>query len=545
MILLLLVRVTLLLLLALVAGALLRRHSAARRRIVWAVAVATVLILPLLSAAAPWKWELRLPVTAGALGAPQGGTSSTGLDLEGDGLPLTPGTSSTVEAPIPAGVGGWVTLVWLGGALPTALLLLLGVGRAAAWRRRAWEPRGNTLKRAVAEHVEGGGPPVRISSALDGPATVGLIRPWILLPPEAEEWTRDRLHAVFLHEQAHVRQRDVPLQFVAGVACAFYWFHPLVWMVRRNLRRDSERACDDAVLQGGLLPSTYAALLLELATPGRPFSGPLAAVSMARPGEFEGRLLAILDGLRDRRSPGWRFIAGTTVLFLAGGLLLSSVTPDQGRAETGVADGEEWVPSGIPPAESGSPSDRQEVVAALAPLLGDDDAGVRAAAAQALGEIREGAFEALLAVVADPSPEVRKKVALALGDLDDPRTLGQLSEYARSDPDRDVRRAAIRALGRSRAEGRVDALTGVLGGSGDGWTRVLTVKALGEIRSPQAVGALEPLVAAEDGRLRREATEALAELGGGEARAALVRALSSHDPEVRSRAARGLGEERR
>jgi len=539
-----LVRVTLVLLLALVSGALLRRHSAARRRIVWAAAVGTVLVLPLLSAAAPWQWEVQLPAAARGAGVPPAAPFIPTAEIEGAAA-LLPGAPPSGEGRHPGTVGGWATLLWLGGAVPVALFLLLGVARAAAWRRRAWEPEGETLRQAVAEHVEGGGPPVRITSALDGPATVGLIRPWILLPPEAEEWTRDRLHAVFLHEQAHVRQRDVLLQFMAGVACALYWFHPLVWVVRRNLRRDSERACDDAVLQGGLLPSTYAALLLELATPGRPFSGPLAAVSMARPGEFEGRLLAILDGLRDRRVPGWRFMSATTVLFLLGGLLLSSVTPDGGRAETGLVDGEAVAPTGIAEGGSNSLSDRREVVAALAPLLGDDDARVRAAAAQALGEIREGALEALLAVVADPSPEVRKKVARALGELDDPRTLGQLAEYARSDPDRDVRRGAIRALGRSRAEGRVDALSGVLGGSDDGWTRVLAVKALGETRSPQAVAALEPLVAGKDGRLRREATEALAELGGGEARAALVRALSSHDPEVRSRAARGLGEERR
>jgi beta-lactamase regulating signal transducer with metallopeptidase domain len=538
-----LVRVTLVLLLALVSGALLRRHSASRRRIVWAAAVGTVLVLPLLSAAAPWQWEVQLPPVARGAGVPPAAPSVPTAGIEGAAA-LLPGVPSSGEGRDPGTVGGWATLLWLGGAVPVALFLLLGVARAAAWRRRAWEPEGETLRQAVAELAEGGGPPVRVTAALDGPATVGLIRPWILLPPDAEEWTRDRLHAVFLHEQAHVRQRDVPLQFLAGVACALYWFHPLVWMVRRNLRRDSERACDDAVLRGGLLPSTYAALLLELATPGRPFSGPLAAVSMARPGEFEGRLLAILDGLRDRRVPGWRFMSATAALFLLGGLLLSSVTPDQGRAETDLLLGEGVPPAGVAGGSDSSPG-AQELVAALAPLLGDDDAGVRAAAAQALGEIRHGAFQALLAVVADPSAEVRKKVARALGELDDPRTLGQLSEYARSDPDRDVRRAAIRALGRSRAEGRVGALSGVLGGSDDGWTRVLAVKALGETRSPRAVAALEPLVAGEDGRLRREATEALAELGGGEARAALVRALSSHDPEVRSRAARGLGEERR
>lgn len=535
-----LVRVTLLLGVALLAGLVLRNHSAARRRVVWVVAVGTILVLPLLPWASPWSWEVRLPAASPAVVS----TMTAPVPAVVPGGSTTPAVEAALPRtePLVQGVGGWATALWVGGAVPAALLLLLGIVRASAWRRRSWSPRGGTLRAAVAEHVEKGGQPVRISPALDGPATVGLLRPCILLPPEAEEWSGDRLRAVFLHEQAHVRQRDVPLQFLAGVACALYWFHPLVWMVRRNLRRDSERACDDAVLQGGLLPSTYASLLLELAAPARGWHGPLAAVSMARSGEFEGRLLAILDGVRDRRVAGWRFLSGTAALFLAAGVLLSSVGPEAGSAA--VAGEEGRSPEAHLPAKEPE-GDRREVAAALAPLLGDPDEGVRAAAAEALGEIGEGALAPLLGVVSDPSAEVRREVALALGELDDPRTLGQLSEYARADPDRDVRRAAFRALGRSRAEGRVEALSGVLRGSQDGWTRLLAVKALGETRSPRAVEALEPLVAGEDGRLRREATKALAELGGGDARAALVRALSSHDPEVRSRAARGLGEERR
>lgn len=540
MILLGLMRMTLLLAAALAAGLVLRHHSAARRRIVWAGALATLLLLPLLPSAAPWSWTIDVPAAV-SVESPERGVALPSPGPLGAAVP-TAADRAPEMGPAPDALRGWVTLVWMGGTVPAAFLLLVGVVRAAAWRRRAWEPQGEALREAVAAHMGQGGPPVRLTSALDGPATVGLIRPWILLPAEAEEWTPERLQAVFLHEQAHVRQRDVPLQFLAGLACALYWFHPLIWVVRRNLRRDSERACDDAVLEGGLLPSTYAALLLELAAPGRPFAGPLAAVSMARPGEFEGRLLAILDGVRDRRVPGWRFLAATATAFLLGALALTSVTAEPGGAELREADAKGPV-GRLDVPDPGA--DREEILAALAPLLEDDDARVRAAAAEALGEIRDGALDALLAVVGDPSAGVRKEVALALGELDDPRTLGQLSEYARADPDREVRRAAIRALGRSRAEGRVDALSEVLGGSDDGWTRVLAVKALGETRSPLAVAALEPLVNEEDGRLRREATEALAELGGGEARAALVRALSSHDPEVRSRAARGLGEERR
>ena len=32
------------------------------------------------------------------------------------------------------------------------------------------------------------------------------------------------------------------------VACAVYWFHPLVWTAAKQLRSESERACDDLAL---------------------------------------------------------------------------------------------------------------------------------------------------------------------------------------------------------------------------------------------------------------------------------------------------------
>ena len=37
---------------------------------------------------------------------------------------------------------------------------------------------------------------------------------------------------------------------LARVVCAFYWFHPLVWVAWHRLRLDSERACDDGVRDG-------------------------------------------------------------------------------------------------------------------------------------------------------------------------------------------------------------------------------------------------------------------------------------------------------
>src|ERR1017187_2927636 len=82
--------------------------------------------------------------------------------------------------------------------------------------------------------------------------------------PAAREWPVERLRAALLHELMHVRRRDLLAQTMAQAACCLYWFHPLVWVAARQLRRERERACDDAVLLGGIAAHDYAQHLIEM-----------------------------------------------------------------------------------------------------------------------------------------------------------------------------------------------------------------------------------------------------------------------------------------
>src|SRR5262249_49571914 len=124
----------------------------------------------------------------------------------------------------------------------------------------------------------------------------GPLSPVIVLPASAQTWDGDRLRHVLLHEMAHILRRDLVGHSMARLACAVYWFHPVVWVAARRLRAESERACDDLVLDSGVRPSDYAQHLLDLViTLGNGTAAPSAALPIVRPNEFEGRLTAILD----------------------------------------------------------------------------------------------------------------------------------------------------------------------------------------------------------------------------------------------------------
>jgi TonB family protein len=85
---------------------------------------------------------------------------------------------------------------------------------------------------------------------------------------------------------------------------ACYWFNPLIWLLVRRLRSESERACDDAVLHVGVDAPVYASHLLELA---RQFSFRRRAWSPApaivSPSQLERRVRAMLNTGLSRKPP--------------------------------------------------------------------------------------------------------------------------------------------------------------------------------------------------------------------------------------------------
>jgi hypothetical protein len=149
---------------------------------------------------------------------------------------------------------------------------------------------------------------VRLLRSLEGsmPMAFGISIPSIMVPSVADTWSEDRRRAVLLHELAHIARHDCLTQLMAAVACAVYWVHPGAWWVASRLRVERELACDDRVIQAGAHAREYAEHLLELACTLGGDRAPALVVSMARPRQVEGRMLAVLDAARNRAVPAWR-----------------------------------------------------------------------------------------------------------------------------------------------------------------------------------------------------------------------------------------------
>ena len=149
--------------------------------------------------------------------------------------------------------------------------------------------------------------PVRLlrSRERSMPMAFGTRQPTIVVPAIADTWAEDRRRAVVLHEMAHVARYDCLTQTLAFAACAMYWFHPAAWWAARRLRVERELACDDRVIAAAGRAREYADHLLEIAYAFGGDRAPALAVSMARPRQLEGRMLAALDAARNRNVPEW------------------------------------------------------------------------------------------------------------------------------------------------------------------------------------------------------------------------------------------------
>src|SRR5213593_281279 len=312
------VKATVLLVLAAVVTVFLRRSPASLRHLVWTLACGGVLALPLASALPPnWKLALwpRLDVPV-AFDAEQ--LAPRAADPEpkpaARAVPTvharTASPSSTIDAdPVRWHLTpDWTALVfpvWLGGVGAVLILLAVGIARIM-WLDRVTRPVEDEAWRILVDQLSlelGLRRHVRLLQA-KGPAmpmTWGMRRPAILLPAEANEWTAERRRDVLLHELAHVKRHDFLIQLIARIACAVYWFHPLVWLAVTRLREERERACDDHVLRAGATPSEYASHLLEIGRGLRAARATsLASVAMARPAQLATRLIDVLDTGRSR-----------------------------------------------------------------------------------------------------------------------------------------------------------------------------------------------------------------------------------------------------
>lgn len=106
---------------------------------------------------------------------------------------------------------------------------------------------------------------VLCSTELSTAATVGWMRPILLLPPSWRSWTNQERQSVLAHEIAHIHRGDFFVASVAQLCLALHFYHPLVhWLVRR-LRLEMEFDADSLAAESVGSAPGYATTLASMA----------------------------------------------------------------------------------------------------------------------------------------------------------------------------------------------------------------------------------------------------------------------------------------
>ena len=431
------------------------------------------------------------------------------------------------------------------------------------------------------------------------PYTLGARRPLILLPMAfcsgADE---PGLLSVIGHEMAHVARRDFLSNLVCEVVSLPIAFHPLTFLIKRQIDRTRELACDELVTRHVLAPRVYARSLLWAADVSRQYPSQAFMLSI-----FDGRILEerIMKLTRNKRrvAPGVArvlMLASLLVLSLSAVSLSLFSFELQTQARTVVVQPLEALsmPASQDPAPTVAPAPSQEIrlnapspqeraqsackagrrgdvdsIPTLIAMLGDDtktelvkcwDSGRWSPALEtfrypspgeqaaiALASFGREALVPLSNQLDSSNATVRRNAAWAIGELTNMRpgqragAVPQLISLL-SDSDEWVRMAAARALGEVRDRRALDGLIARL--SDDSWrVRQVVTWALSEMKDERAVAALcNVLLTDMRAEVRRGAAEALGEISSAEALPSLKQALNDSEASVSAKAAWAISE---
>jgi ankyrin repeat protein/beta-lactamase regulating signal transducer with metallopeptidase domain len=312
-------KATVILVLGLTAARMARRARASVRHLLVVTTLAAVLALPLIAILLP-AVTIEVPISSAIDARPVSRT------VQQSDLPISI-TLSEPSRPAPEkerfSAPSWPTVarsLWLAGALLMLASPVVGLLRLRRIRREGlpWPElcvfaQSLATQCGVRRSVE-----VLLHEEIPAPLTFGIWRPAIILPTDAQGWKEADLRRALVHELEHVRRGDWLIQLWARALCAFYWFHPLVWVAWRRLRLEAERSSDDAVLETSER-TEYAEQLVSLASrlsrsPGR------LTLGMANRSDLSARVSTLLDGTQRRGRAG--LLAAASAICVASLLLL-------------------------------------------------------------------------------------------------------------------------------------------------------------------------------------------------------------------------------
>lgn len=210
----------------------------------------------------------------------------------------------------------WILASWLAGVLLFLVRFSVGLLAAQKMKTAASVPVPQELLhlfQTLKERLQIARAVKLVHSAgVQVPTVIGWLRPAVFIPVGClSGLSTIQIEAIFAHELAHIQRCDYLLSIVQAIVEALLFYHPAVWWISGQMRKEREHCCDDqaVILTGDSLAYAKALAFLE----EHRSSTPILALG-ANGGILTMRIRRLLE---QREAPAVSRVAVLTLLSLA------------------------------------------------------------------------------------------------------------------------------------------------------------------------------------------------------------------------------------
>ncbi len=174
---------------------------------------------------------------------------------------------------------------------------------------------------------------VLASHAVSAPTVVGWLKPVILFPlASLTGLSPEQFEAMLAHELAHIRRHDYLVNALQVAMETLLFYHPAVWWISQQIRREREHCCDDIAVAVTGSPLVYAKALYLLEEQ-RSMAPQLTLGGNG--GQLKMRIQRLLTGKQSVTGSygGPLWLLTVTLLFVTAGLAVSTVAIGKARAQ--------------------------------------------------------------------------------------------------------------------------------------------------------------------------------------------------------------------
>lgn len=291
-----------------ICARLMRNAAARHKHILWTAALILSVALPILSVcnyrADNFSFGFRLPFVNNRSDV-SGGGQPNGQETAADEFAVKSGSgldSSDLSAIFSA-----ITVFYFAFLFYRLTNLLLTWRLTARLRRSAKNEKLpasiNAAARRCSDVLQTSRVPILFSSEINAPLTLGWRKPSIILPEsflgiDSEE----TLAAALGHESAHIRRGDYGLNLICEFLSLLVSFHPAVSIMKRQINRTREMACDELVAEHLLKPLDYARSLIRIAGLTAPANRNALTLGVFNADILEKRIMKLIETSRGAKT---------------------------------------------------------------------------------------------------------------------------------------------------------------------------------------------------------------------------------------------------